>query len=207
MLLLSLVASTLVGGCRAKVPQIDAPFVDDFNRAELGPVWHDTGGGYELRDGAVRVKGAYNHPLWLKRRLPNDVVIEMDVISHSPSGDLKFEIFGDGESFDPDKQGYIATGYVLIFGGWQNRLSIIAKQNEHNEGVKAQRADIRVEAGRKYHYKVTRSKGVIDWQIDGQPFLTFADPEPLQGSGHEFFGFNNWEVDVQFDNLSIRPAK
>ena len=28
--------------CRAKVPLIDAPFSDDFERAELGPTWNAT---------------------------------------------------------------------------------------------------------------------------------------------------------------------
>lgn len=203
-MLLSL-APLLAGGCRAKVPQIETPFVDGFDRAELGPMWNDTGGGYELQNAAVHVKGAYNHPLWLRRRLPKNAIFEMDATSNSPSGDIKFEIYGDGESFDPDRRGYVATGYVLIFGGWQNSLSIIARQNEHAEGVKAQRADVRVEPGRTYHFKLTRKDGVIDWQIDGKPFLTFKDPQPLEGSGNEFFAFNNWDSDVRFDNLSIRP--
>ena len=207
MSFLMIAVPAFVGGCRAKVPQIETAFVENFDKAELGPVWHDTGGGYALRDGALRIKKAYNHPLWLRQRLPANVAIELDVMSNSPSGDIKFEIYGDGESFDPDKQGYIATGYVLVFGGWSNSLSIIAKQNEHNEGVKASRPDVRVQPGKTYHYKVTRKDGVIDWQIDGQPFLRYADPEPLKGSGNEFFGFNNWESDVVFDNLSIRPLE
>jgi hypothetical protein len=37
------------------------------------------------------------------------------------------------------------------------------------------------------------------------PFLTYEDKNPLVGEGHEYFGFNNWESDSWFDNLSITP--
>jgi hypothetical protein len=30
------------------------------------------------------------------------------------------------------------------------------------------------------------------------------DPAPLQGPGHRYFGFNNWQTPVRFDNLRIR---
>ena len=66
-------------------------------------------------------------------------------MSKSPAGDIKLELFGDGESFDPDKGSYTSTGYVLIFGGWSNSLSVICRQDEHDDGRKAQRGDIRVE--------------------------------------------------------------
>ena len=202
-----LTASAVLGSCRPKVPQITSTYVDTFTRAEIGPAWNDTGGGYKIVDGVVHVKGAYNHPLWLRHRLPANALIEVDVTSHSSVGDAKVEIYGDGESFDPDKAGYIATGYVLIFGGWGNALSIIARKNEHNEGVKASRSDIKVVPGQTYRFSITRKNGLIDWKIDGKPFLTFDDPEPLSGRGHEFFGFNNWESDVRYDNLSIRPLE
>ena len=63
-------------------------------------------------------------------------------MSKSPTGDIKLELFGDGESFDPDKGTYVSTGYVFIFGGWQNSLSVICRNNEHDDGRKAARADI-----------------------------------------------------------------
>lgn len=193
-------------GCKPKVPQIEAPFAEAFDRAELGPSWLDTGGGYTLADGAVRAKGAFNHPLWLRKRLPPNAVIELDATAMTAVGDIKIELYGDGESFDPDKGSYMATGYVLVFGGWVNSLSVIARQNEHDEGRKAEQPRVRVEPNRKYHFTITRKDGAIDWKIDGQPFLAWTDPAPFVGVGHEYFGFNNWDADVRFDNLSIRPA-
>jgi hypothetical protein len=201
-----LMALVVCQGCKPKMPQIVAPMQEDFERAELGPSWLDTGGGYSIIEGAVQAKGAYNHPLWLRKRLPKDAIIEFDATAMTPIGDIKVELYGDGESFDPDKGGYMATGYVLVFGGWRNSLSVIARENEHDEGRKAQRPDMRVEPNRKYHFTITRKNGTIDWKLDGQPFLAWTDPAPFEGASHEYFGLNNWDADVRFDNLSIRPA-
>ncbi len=198
--------AALPGGCRAKDPVISEPFTDDFERAEPGPTWNNTGASYQIAGGRLNVAGAYNHPLWLRRKLPQDVVIDVDATSKSPSGDLKVEVFGDGESFDADKGAYVSTGYMLIFGGWGNSLSVICRNDEHDAGRKASRGDVRVEPGRTYHFTVTRKGGLIDWKIDGQPFLAWNDPQPLAGPGHEYFAINNWEADVYFDNLVIRPA-
>ena len=193
-------------GCRPKDPAITEPFKDDLDRAELGAAWLNTGAPYEIAAGRLTVSRAYNHPLWLRKKLPRDVVIEVDAVSKSPTGDLKLEIFGDGESFDPDKGGYTSTGYVLIFGGWQNSLSVICRNNEHDEGRKAERRDVRVEPGSAYHFTIARQGGAIDWRIDGKTFLAWSDPEPLSGAGHEYLVFNDWEAEVGFDNLQIRPA-
>ena len=124
------------------------------------------------------------------------MAIDLDVTSNSPDGDIKLELFGDGESFDPDKGSYDSTGYVLIFGGWHNSLSVICRQEEHGAGRKAQRADLRVEPGRRYHFAITRRQGAIDWQIDGRPFLAWTDPEPLSGPAHAYFAVDDWEADV-----------
>jgi hypothetical protein len=192
--------------CRAKDPRISTPFEDSFDRGELGSGWNATSPQYHLADGKLGVKNAYNHPAWLRQRLPNDVVIDVDVASSSAAGDIKIELFGDGESFDHDRGAYTSTGYVLIFGGWHNTLSVLCRINEHDDGRKAERADARVQPGRTYHWTVTRRGGTIDWKIDGQAFLSWTDPQPLAGAGHEYLGVNDWESDVTFDNLKIKPA-
>jgi hypothetical protein len=198
-------AGAAAAGCTAKDEAISAPFADTFDRADLGPTWTDTGGGYRIKDGRLNVSNAFNHPVWLRKRLPRDAQIDLDATSMSPDGDLKIELFGDGKSFDPDKGGYVSTGYVLIFGGWRNSLSVIARNNEHDDGRKAQRTAPRVEPGRTYHWTITRRGGAIDWRIDGQPFLAWTDPEPLAGAGHEYLAIDDWQADVYFDNLRIRP--
>jgi hypothetical protein len=197
---------TALGACRAKDPAITAPFADDFERAEIGPTWNATGPEYRIASGKLEVAGAYNHPAWLRRRLPRDVVVELDVLSKSPAGDIKIELYGDGESFDPDKGSYVSTGYVFIFGGWHNSLSVICRNNEHDDGRKAERRDVHVQPGRSYHWTIARHGGTLDWKVDGQSFLSWTDPDPLAGSGHEYLAVNDWESDVTFDNLAIRPG-
>jgi hypothetical protein len=195
-----------VGACRAKDPAISAPFLEKFDRPELGAGWNPTSPEYRVVDGHLNIKNAYNHPAWLRRRLPQDVTIDVDVVSQSAAGDIKIELYGDGTSFDPDKGSYTSTGYVLIFGGWHNSLSVVCRFDEHGDGRKAERSDVRVQPGRTYHWTVTRRGGTIDWQIDGQPFLTWTDPQPLGGTGHEYLAVNDWESDVSFSNLQIKPA-
>jgi hypothetical protein len=199
----------LVGAaaCRSRTPVIDAPWADDFQRVELGPDWNATSSAYRIEGGQLEVSNGYNHPAWLRRRLPADVVIDLDATSKSPAGDIKVELNGDGESFDPDKGSYTSTGYVLIFGGWHNSLSVICRQEEHGEGRKAERGDVRVEPSRRYHFTIAHKDGTIDWAIDGKPFLSWTDPAPLTGAGHAYFAVDDWEADVSFDNLTIRPAR
>jgi hypothetical protein len=202
----TVLVASLAAGCRVKEEAITGTFADSFDRAELGPDWRDTGGGYRIVEGQLVAGGAYNHPAWLRKRLPRDVSIELDATSRSPAGDIKIELFGDGESFDPDRGAYVSTGYMLIFGGWNNSLSVICRNNEHDEGRKAARSDRRVEPGRRYHWSIVRKGGTIDWKIDGAPFLSWTDPDPLAGSGHDYLAVNDWEAEVRFDNLVIRPA-
>jgi hypothetical protein len=204
--ILAATAISAISGCRAKDPKISGPFSDTFDRAELGADWNATSPQYRIADGKLSVRNAYNHPAWLRQRLPRDVVIDVDVMSKSPTGDIKIELYGDGESSAHDKGAYTSTGYVLIFGGWHNSLSVLCRMHEHDDGRKAERSDQRVQPGRTYHWTVTRRGGTIEWKIDGQPFLSWTDPEPLAGTGHEYLAINDWESDVSFDNLQIKPA-
>jgi len=197
-------------GCRPRIPVIDTPFLDNFDRAELGPDWLDTGKAARLRDGKLNVVKAYNHPVWLRRKLPRNVQIDFDAVSRSVAGDLKVELFGDGESFDPDKGRYDPTSYMIVFGGWNNSRSIIGRLGEHDEAVKSAYDRVGAEPlvlpGRPYHFTITRRGGEIEWKLGGVRYMAWTDPEPLAGPGHEFFAVNDWEADVSFDNLSIKPV-
>ncbi len=239
MVVLALTAATAVG-CKAKTPVISEPFNDAFERREVGAAWLDTSSGqFQVREGKLNVQGGLNRPLWLRKRLPRDVTVELDVMSKSQDGDIKIELFGDGESFDPDQGTYFPTGYVFVFGGWGNSLSIIGKLGEHDDAVKASRPhtplpqppaagpiagegaaagagteavtapaglDKAVVAGRTYRWSITRKGSQIDWKVDGQPFLSWTDPAPLYAEDKAYLAFNNWNADVYFDNLSIRPV-
>lgn len=187
-------------------------FADRYNRKELGADYRDTIGRYVVHGGRLHVAKAYNHPLWLKRKLPRNAVIEFDAWSFTPDGDIKVEIYGDGRSFTDHRGAYRGTGYIVCLGGWKNTKSFIARQLEHPPARRARefmvsRTDFKVKLGQKYHFRIERKGSEIRWEIDGKEFLSFMDRRPLAGRGHDHFAYSNWESEVAFDNLSIRPLR
>ncbi len=102
------------------------PYSDDYSdRETVQRNYNSTGGHWRVVNGELLSPGVKNNPLWLKAKLPRDVAVEFDVRSESQEGDIKVEIFGDGSDH--------ASGYVLIHGGWNNSISVIARLNEHGE--------------------------------------------------------------------------
>jgi hypothetical protein len=192
----------LVAGC-PKPEVITAPWSDAFDRPEVGANYYNTGGQYRIVNGALNIQGARNHPLWLKRQLPRDAMIELTVTSRSAEGDIKVEAWGDGQSY-ATTDSYLATSYVFIFGGWGNSVSALCRLDEHG-GDRKTRSDKKVEMGKSYTWKITRKGKKVEWFIDGEPFLAFDDPQPLEGPKHAHFGFNNWSSDLTFDDLKITP--
>ena len=190
------------------------PFRDDYaDPATVAKNYFSTGGLWrvetQMQGSWLLSPGVKNNPLWLKASLPNDVAVEFDVKSMSPEGDIKMEIFGDGSDH--------ASGYVLIHGGWNNSISIIARLDEHappmstvppdtyrsDTRVRVEANPFRVDIGKVYHWRVERRGKVISWSIDGQPFMRFEDPMPLTGKGHDRMAFSSWEAQLYFDNLSV----
>lgn len=208
LLLLSIIlASALAPACKVDdPPPIEETWKDDFERSEIGKNYRPTSDVYEIVNGALKTQGAKNHPLWLRKKLPDDVAIEFDCWSNSPDGDIKVELFGDGESYDEKGGQYTSTGYVAVMGGWNNSKSILARGNEHGTDL-VERRRPRVEKGKRYHWRIERRGDQIDWYVDDmdEPFLSLKDAERLEGDGHEYFAFNNWQSDAWFDNLVISP--
>ncbi len=197
----------LLTACKVKdPPPVTEEWKDGFERGEIGGDYYKSGRGYEIVSGELSAKGAHNHPLWLRKKLPRDVRIDLDCWSNEERGDVKVEVFGDGRSFDPDGGAYLATGYEVIFGGWFNSKSIIARLDEHGKDV-VTNTTVKVHPTRHYHWRIERVGKRLTWFVDDMatPFLVLDDPNPLEGTGHEYFGFNNWESDTWFDNLVITP--
>ncbi len=176
-------------------------FKDDFDRKNLRDSWIDTGGGYSIVNGELRAQGARNRPLWLKQKLPRNARVEFTARSLSKSVDIKAELRGDGKS-KAIEASYTATSYVVILGGWNNSRSIIARMNEHGKDRKS-RKDIKGVPGKKYHFSIVRKGSSFSWFLDERLFLEMDDSEPLEGPGHEYFAFNNWETEVYYDNLAV----
>jgi hypothetical protein len=195
----------LAAGCRSSDPLLAGTFKEEFERADLGSDWRDTGGHYRIVDGTLAAKGARNHPLWLRKRLPHDVAIEFDANPTGEDGDIRVTLFGDGKSTNASDGGCGSTGYTLIFGAMKNKLDVLCREQQPAGGHSTARSDWQVVPGRTYHYYITRKGDIVDWYVDGLAMLAFRDPQPLAGPGHEYFAFDGWESEVFFDNLTIGP--
>jgi hypothetical protein len=129
-----------------------------------------TGGQWRVVNGELLSPGVKNNPLWLKAKLPENVAVEFDVRSQSPEGDIKCEIFGDGSDH--------ASGYVLIHGGWNNTVSIIARLDEHGASLAA----LQAEAGRLQREKGLESADLVKTGVfrDNTRMRVEANPFPVQ---------------------------
>lgn len=193
---------------------LTSPFRDDFERVTLGADWRSTGSGWRIHEGELCGQRVRNHPLWLARRLPQNARIEFDATSYSPDGDLKVEVWGDGASSATSASYADATSYIAIFGGWKNRFHVLARLDEHGKDRKVHDVSVEsskpseraVERGKRYHFVLERQDGkTLVWSVDGIEIHRFVDAQPLKGSGHDHFAFNDWDVRVCFDNLVITP--
>lgn len=207
--------STSVAPALAAADVLRAPFEDNFERADLGPDWDVTQQSiWKIESGRLCGEHAKNHGVWLKRAVPVNARVEFDAQSTSTDGDLKAEYWGDGRSFATALSYTNATSYLTIFGGWHNKYHVLARINEHGNDRQQIEVDPNsddprdkpVVAGQIYHFKVERSDGKsVKWWVNGNEMLTYADPSPLAGPGHDHFGFNDWDVKVCFDNVRVVP--
>lgn len=147
-------------------------------------------------DGWLRLENIKNvPPVWLAEPLPASVRVEFDARALTPEGDIKVEIFGDGNSHE--------SGYIVVHGAHKNVEDWMARLGEHKPDA-LKRPSSGVEQGRVYHWALVRmNDGELRWFIDGEPFMSYPDKQPLTGAQHAYFAFNNWVAPVEFDNLRI----
>ena len=188
-------------------PAPTEPFADDFERGAAGDQYRSLAiSNVGIFDGHLRLAQMRNRPLWLTRAIPDNARISFKARALSPDGDVKVELWGDGESGyqgDP-RLAYTASGYVFVFGGWKNTISTIVRQHEHAPD-RVERSDVRVEPERWYQWTIERRGGNLLWKIDGQPFLELNDSSPLSGPRNRYLGFSGWEAPAEFDELRIEP--
>lgn len=165
-------------------------FSDDFERQDIGTNWLNKSGKWQMKDGWLHVQGDENAGVWLNSPLPDRTRVEFDAKSLSSDGDLKFEIFARAKEHQ--------TGYIAILGGWKNKISIIARLNEHGED--RLESDANVTIGKVHHFTAVRTDNVLKWYVDGNLILQFPDKDPIDGV---YFAFNNWASDAWYDNLKI----
>ncbi|MFU8804506.1 MAG: hypothetical protein ACNA8W_11900, partial [Bradymonadaceae bacterium] len=174
-------------------------FSDDFDRDSLGDDWkRGTGEGgpgqWTLEDGSVKGERLRNDPLWLQTPLPEKVRVEFEAEALTEVGDIKVEIFGDGEHHE--------SGYVLIFGGWNNSLDVMARRDEHGDDRK-ERQSRKVTPEKNYKMAIERTDDSVRWYVDGELFMSYEDKAALRGDEHRYFGFSNWDAQVRFRNVRV----
>lgn len=150
---------------------VSVPFTDDFeDPGTIAKNYYSTGGHWRTVGGSLLSPGVKNNPLWLKAKLPQNVAVEFDARSQSPEGDIKVEIFGDGTDH--------ASGYVLIHGGWNNALSIIARLDEHGASLNQLNQEaLRVAAEKKLSSAGLKETGVF---TPTTRMRVEANPYPVQ---------------------------
>lgn len=196
-----LLVAAVGAGCKSKKKGRMAPegegldggvlvYSDDFQRDGLGSDWLARSGKWEVREGMLHNPGDRNEGCWLNTPLHERVRVEFDAMSRSDDGDIKFEIFATEQRHQ--------TGYIVIYGGWKNTISIIARLNEHGED--RLETDAHPTKGQTYRFAAVRTDGALSWYVDGRLVLRYSDESPIRGS---YFAFNNWAADLWFDNLRI----
>lgn len=177
-------------------------FSEGFEGSTLSAEWNATfPEGVTVENGVLTLAGLQNRPVWLRRALPDAVRIEFDAWASTEEGDIKVELAGDGVSV-AESVNYVATGYVIIFGGWDNTLNAICRRREHGRERQTV-TEPKVEPGRRYHFAITRAAGELRWELDGHEVLVFDDVDPLRGPGQDHFAFSGWDAQTHFDNLVI----
>ncbi len=197
----------MLGSCKKQTPAAGKlPYTDSFDRDQLGPDWFPSGGDWKVRDGYVYTTFSNNMPLFLNVDLPDEVVVEVDVYSETREVDSKIELMTDGRTHQ--------SGYVFIMGGWSNKMSVIARLDEHGDD-RVVKQPTGVTGGKWYRWRVEKraaKRGQYDghkltWLVDGKHYMEFFDAAPLHGSGHNRLGFGNWQNQIRFDNVKIWAAK
>ncbi len=174
---------------------IGAPTVHRFDR---GPAdlegWSSSSAAWTVDGGAVVGRNTHNQALWRRERIAPAVRIEFEASAPS-GGDIRFEVFGDGEHHE--------SGYVLAYNAWGGAAHVLSRLDEHGEQRTVVPITKPIDKGKTYRMAVVRSDASVRWFVDGSLLLEFVDEAPLTGPGHDRFGLNSWSSDVHFDNIRV----
>lgn len=193
-----LVALALLPACQVRdPPPVTGRWQDTFERGSIGRNYRQTGPGYALAAGRLTATDAHGRPLWLRKRLPHDVRVELDAGTSDPAGELRVELFGDGEG-DPEGPQPVASGYAFALTGSEARLD--------RPGALPTTATV-ARGAATTHWKLERSGRTVRWFVGDMQHavLTYVDPRPLEDDTHAYFGFVDGTDATWFDNLVITP--
>ena len=200
----SLALILIISGCRmpqgGTAPRLEGEWSIKVGTTLSSDDFEVIGGTWTVDNGAVRSLGEQNnHPLWLKRRIPDAFEISFEARAQSAAVDHKIEFCGDGVRHE--------SGYIAILGGWSNSISVIARQDEHEKDRKELKGKWKRDHWYKHRLRRTFDgrRGRIEWFVDGRLMMERVDNKPLRGPGHDRIAFNNWKTDVSFRNIVVRP--
>ena len=114
---------------------IQAPFADDFERVELGSGWNATSAAYRIDGGKLEVSNASTtRPGCAAAFRP----MRSSTSTSCPRARRATSRSSCTATENPSipTRSYDSTGYVLIFGGWHNTLSVICRMESTAPGAK-----------------------------------------------------------------------
>ena len=164
--------------------------------------WTTQSKNWRIVDGRLYTgdKPEENEGLWLEAvSLPRDMRIEYEATSVSWEDKGKKVFEGDIKCEFGGRDREHLSGYIVIFGGWNNSKNIIARQEEH-EAVLVEDTKKKVKEGQTYSLSVIRIGNEVKLFVDGELLLRTVDSDLLTGG---VFGFNNWNARVYFDNVRV----
>jgi hypothetical protein len=154
------------------------------NRWQCDPRWSFFSGKMLEDDKGVAI--------WSKRDLPEDFAIECTIGQKMANErgsylnyarDYNITLCTDGQD--------LRSGYSFIFGGWMNKRTAIVRKSK----VVAETANPVINANalhRKWYIlKITKRGSEFSYSVDGQPVLSFNDPQVLKGRRFAIWSHDN----------------
>ena len=160
--------------------------------AGLPSGWRAAGGQWTM-DGSVRILGrsAGNAYLYREQEHADDLRVAA-TLQAVAGGEITVWICGSPERTEMD-------GYTLAVSAER------AKMQRCGEDV-AGDPSVTIQPGRDYAIAFERRGAKLRGFLDGatEPFIEWADPEPLRGEGHRTLGFYVWDGTLAVSNVTVR---
>ncbi|MDA1137424.1 MAG: hypothetical protein O3B01_02475 [Planctomycetota bacterium] len=154
------------------------------NRWQCDPRWSFFSGKMLEDDKGVAI--------WSKRELPEDFSIECTIGQKMANErgsylnyarDYNISLCTDGED--------LRSGYSFIFGGWMNKRTAIVRKSEVVAETDKSIINVNLLHRKWYILKITKRGSEFSYSVDGQPVLSFNDPQVLKGKRFAIWSHDN----------------
>jgi len=115
--------------------------------------------------------------------------------SYDYARDMNATIAADGHN--------LTSGYSFIYGGWDNKVSCLARGTEIVARTSVPSLFSRSSSMHRdwWYHKIERTGGKLTWYLDNRKILEYDDPKPLQGTRLAL-----WAYDVGITMPFVRIA-